>query len=37
LLSPHAGYASDESYREYFTQIVEDIDAWLRGAPVRLL
>ncbi len=37
LLSPHSAYASDESYREYFAQIVDDIDAWLVGAPVRLL
>lgn len=37
LLSPHVAYASDQSYREYFGQIVEDIDAWLRGAPLRLL
>jgi phosphoglycerate dehydrogenase-like enzyme len=37
LLSPHAGYACDESYREYYAQIVEDIDAWLRGEPIRLL
>jgi phosphoglycerate dehydrogenase-like enzyme len=37
LLSPHVGYACDESYREYYAQIVEDIDAWLRGEPLRLL
>ena len=37
LLSPHVGYACDESYREYYAQIVEDIDAWERGAPIRVL
>ena len=37
LLSPHIGYGCDESYREYYAQIVDDIDAWLRGEPVRLL
>ena len=37
LLSPHVAYASDESYREYYEQIVEDIDAWMRGTPLRVL
>jgi phosphoglycerate dehydrogenase-like enzyme len=37
VLTPHSGYVSDASYREYFTQIVEDIDAYLRGAPIREL
>ncbi len=37
LLSPHIGYGCDESYREYYAQIVDDIDAWLRGDPKRLL
>jgi phosphoglycerate dehydrogenase-like enzyme len=37
LLSPHLAYACDESYREYYAQIVEDIDAWLSDAPVRRL
>lgn len=37
LLSPHVAYACDESYREYYAQIVDDIDAWLRGEPVRVL
>jgi phosphoglycerate dehydrogenase-like enzyme len=37
VLTPHSGYVNDASYREYFTQIVEDIDAFLRGAPIREL
>jgi phosphoglycerate dehydrogenase-like enzyme len=37
VLTPHAGYVSDASYREYFTQIIEDIDAYLQGAPIREL
>jgi phosphoglycerate dehydrogenase-like enzyme len=37
VLTPHAGYVSEASYREYFTQIVEDIDAYLQGAPIREL
>jgi phosphoglycerate dehydrogenase-like enzyme len=37
LLSPHLGYATRESYRLFFGEIVEDITAWLAGAPVRRL
>jgi phosphoglycerate dehydrogenase-like enzyme len=37
VLTPHSGYVSDASYREYFAQIVEAIDAYLRGAPIREL
>ncbi|HEV8297372.1 MAG TPA: D-2-hydroxyacid dehydrogenase family protein [Acidimicrobiales bacterium] len=37
VLTPHIGYVSHESYRQYFPQIVEDIDAYLRGAPIRVL
>jgi phosphoglycerate dehydrogenase-like enzyme len=37
LLSPHMGYVTEESYAEHFTQAVEDIAAFVRGAPVRML
>jgi phosphoglycerate dehydrogenase-like enzyme len=37
VLTPHLGYVTEQTYRTYFAQVVEDIDAWLRGAPVRLL
>jgi phosphoglycerate dehydrogenase-like enzyme len=37
VLTPHIGFVSHESYRQYFPQIVEDIDAYLRGAPIRVL
>ena len=26
---------TQENYRVYFTQMVEDIEAWLAGKPVR--
>ncbi len=35
LVTPHMGYVSDVSYAEYFTQIAEDLVAYLDGAPVR--
>jgi phosphoglycerate dehydrogenase-like enzyme len=37
VLTPHLGYVTEENYRGFFTQAVEDIEAWLAGAPVREL
>ncbi|WP_219413102.1 D-2-hydroxyacid dehydrogenase family protein [Pseudonocardia nigra] len=37
VLSPHTGYVSVESYREYFTDVAEDVRAFLAGSPVRVL
>ena len=37
VLTPHLGYVSDRAYRAMFTQAIEDIAAFLRGAPVRVL
>jgi phosphoglycerate dehydrogenase-like enzyme len=37
VLTPHLGYVTRESYRQYFAGAVEDIAAWRRGAPVRVL
>jgi phosphoglycerate dehydrogenase-like enzyme len=37
VLTPHIGYASRESYALYYAQMLEDIEAWLDGAPVRQL
>jgi phosphoglycerate dehydrogenase-like enzyme len=37
VLTPHLGYVTRESYRAYFTGAVEDIAAWRRGAPIRVL
>ena len=34
---PHVGYVTEAGYRLFFTQIVEDIRAWLDGRPVRLM
>ena len=35
LATPHLGYVSDASWRSWFPEIVEDIEAWLDGAPIR--
>ncbi len=37
LPMPHLGYVSQANYTRFFTQAVEDIEAWRAGAPVRLL
>jgi phosphoglycerate dehydrogenase-like enzyme len=37
VLTPHLGYVSQEGYKVYYTQMVEDIKAWLAGNPVRAL
>jgi phosphoglycerate dehydrogenase-like enzyme len=37
VLTPHLGYVSEQNYRTYFPDIVEDIRAWLDGKPVRVI
>jgi phosphoglycerate dehydrogenase-like enzyme len=37
LTTPHLGYVSEDNYRTYFTEAVEDIEAWLAGSPIRRL
>lgn len=37
IATPHLGYVTDETYRIYYGDAVEDIRAWLDGTPVRVL
>ncbi|CAN3978689.1 D-2-hydroxyacid dehydrogenase family protein [Kitasatospora purpeofusca] len=37
LATPHLGYVSRDNYRRYYGEAVEDIAAFLAGAPVRVL
>lgn len=37
VTTPHLGYVTEETYRTYFAEAVEDIAAWLDGAPKRVL
>jgi D-3-phosphoglycerate dehydrogenase len=37
VLTPHLGYVSEQNYKKYFPDIVEDIRAWLDGKPVRVI
>ncbi len=37
VLTPHLGYVSEQNYRKYFPDIVEDIRAFIDGKPVRVI
>ena len=37
LLMPHAGYVTEEQYRVRYHDTVEDVAAYLKGAPLRIL
>jgi phosphoglycerate dehydrogenase-like enzyme len=37
VLTPHLGYVTEESFRNHYSQMVEGIDAWFKGAPLRRL
>jgi phosphoglycerate dehydrogenase-like enzyme len=37
VLTPHIGYVSLGNYQRFFTDVVEDIAAWLDGAPARVV
>jgi phosphoglycerate dehydrogenase-like enzyme len=35
VLSPHLGYVTRESYRQFYGGALEDVKAWLAGTPAR--
>jgi phosphoglycerate dehydrogenase-like enzyme len=35
VLTPHIGYASKGSYALFYSQMLEDVEAWLAGTPIR--
>jgi phosphoglycerate dehydrogenase-like enzyme len=37
LLTPHIGYVTEEGYRDWYPQIVENITAFLDGRPIRVV
>jgi phosphoglycerate dehydrogenase-like enzyme len=37
VLTPHLGYVTEGTYASFFTQIVEDINAYLEGRPIRVI
>ena len=37
VITPHLGYVTEESYRIFFGQALEDVKALLDGQPVRVI
>jgi D-3-phosphoglycerate dehydrogenase len=37
VLTPHLGYVTEDSFRNHYAQMVEGIDAWFKGEPLRRL
>lgn len=37
VATPHLGYTSKEGYEQFFGLGVEDVDAWLKGKPIRVM
>jgi phosphoglycerate dehydrogenase-like enzyme len=37
VLTPHIGYVSEVAYAAFYGDVVEDIAAWLDGAPIRIV
>ena len=37
VLTPHIGYAMEESYRNFYGDTVEGLEAYLSGKPIRIL
>ena len=37
VLTPHIGYATEDTFRLFYGQMVEDIAAWASGSPIRTI
>jgi len=37
LATPHVGYVSEQNYRQFYQQMIEAIQAWAKGTPIRVL
>jgi phosphoglycerate dehydrogenase-like enzyme len=37
VLTPHLGYVTEETYRVFYGDALEDIEAFLAGKPVRVI
>jgi phosphoglycerate dehydrogenase-like enzyme len=37
VITPHLGYVTEETYRIFYAQALEDVRGFLAGAPVRVL
>ena len=37
LLTPHLGYVTEETYRDFYSGMVQAIEGWLAGKPINVL
>ena len=37
VVTPHLGYVTEEGFRNHYSQMVDGIDAWFKGEPLRRL
>ncbi|MBT2339779.1 MULTISPECIES: D-2-hydroxyacid dehydrogenase family protein [Pseudomonas] len=37
LATPHIGYVTRQNYQRFYSQMIEDLQAWAAGKPIRLL
>ena len=37
VLTPHIGYVTEEVFRVNFSDAVENVEAWLKGEPTRVI
>ena len=37
ILTPHLGYSTPENFTVFYANVVEDIQAWMAGKPIRIL
>ncbi len=37
VLTPHLGYVVEDNYRVSFAQMIENIEAWINGSPIRIM
>ncbi|MBV4551688.1 D-2-hydroxyacid dehydrogenase family protein [Pseudomonas sp. SWRI102] len=37
LATPHVGYVSRQNYQQFYGQMIEDLQAWAAGKPIRML
>ena len=37
VITPHLGFVTQDSYKEFYRETVESIDMFLKGTPVRVL
>jgi phosphoglycerate dehydrogenase-like enzyme len=37
VLTPHLGYVTEDTFRVFYGQTVEDVEAWLAGEPIRVI